>query len=162
MDYVVRLAPCPVLLVKEGIHLVHTPFFQRVLVPTNGSQASKRACQLACSLLKPDDETLVVLNVVEAPASLRGERVVGRQQGYAEQNVEELSQLARAYGITAETEVRVSQEPGSEILASTSHLRADLMILGISVRAGTDRVFLGPRVERILRDSPVPIIVVNS
>lgn len=163
VDYIVRLAPCPVLLVKEDMGTEHHDTLSRVLVPTNGSVASRRACQLACSILRSDrEESLVFINVVETLLGPRGERMLQRQRGYAGQNIEELTKLAGAEGLSCEGSIRISPEPGVEILSAINGLRADLVVLGISVRAGRDRLFLGPRVERILRDSPVPVLILNS
>jgi nucleotide-binding universal stress UspA family protein len=40
--------------------------------------------------------------------------------------------------------------------------RIDMIILGTDVRPASDRLFLGPRVERILGDAPCPVIVINE
>jgi nucleotide-binding universal stress UspA family protein len=37
----------------------------------------------------------------------------------------------------------------------------DLLILKTRVRIGSDRLFLGPRVERLLELAPCPVIVLN-
>ena len=38
----------------------------------------------------------------------------------------------------------------------------DLIILGTDVRPGSDKLYLGPRVERILNNASCPVIIVNS
>jgi nucleotide-binding universal stress UspA family protein len=38
----------------------------------------------------------------------------------------------------------------------------DLIILGTNIRAGTERLYMGSRVERILNQAHCPVIVVNS
>ena len=60
------------------------------------------------------------------------------------------------------TEVRVAPDPVSAILAVASQLDYDLIVLGTDVRPGSERLYLGPRVERILAAAEVPVIVING
>jgi len=48
------------------------------------------------------------------------------------------------------------------ILRAVENTRADLLVLGTSVRAGTSRLHLGPRVEYLARHSPCPVIILNA
>jgi nucleotide-binding universal stress UspA family protein len=38
----------------------------------------------------------------------------------------------------------------------------DLIVLGTAVRAGSERLFLGGRVEHILHEARCPVLVVNA
>jgi nucleotide-binding universal stress UspA family protein len=38
----------------------------------------------------------------------------------------------------------------------------DLIVLGTDVRAGSNHLSLGPRVERIIEGAPCPVIVIND
>jgi len=60
------------------------------------------------------------------------------------------------------TDVRVGRDPETVILDVVTKERVDLIILGTDIRPGSDRLFLGPGVERILNNAPCPVIVVNS
>jgi nucleotide-binding universal stress UspA family protein len=46
-------------------------------------------------------------------------------------------------------------------IVDRAHRDVDLIVLGTSVRVGTQRLFLGPRVERIIRESPCSVMVLN-
>jgi nucleotide-binding universal stress UspA family protein len=38
----------------------------------------------------------------------------------------------------------------------------DLVVLGTDLRPASDRLFLGPKVERVLNNSPCPVVVMNA
>jgi nucleotide-binding universal stress UspA family protein len=48
------------------------------------------------------------------------------------------------------------------IIEAARQLGADLVMLGTSARTGTRRLYLGPRVERVLTGCPCPVAVLNS
>ena len=67
-----------------------------------------------------------------------------------------------ALGHDARTHIREAAETETGILAAVEEFRPDLLVLGTSVRAGTTRLHLGPRVEYLVRHAPCPVVVVNS
>ncbi len=165
VDYLVRLSPCPTMLVQgERLQQDWTP--SRILVPSNGSQAARRAAEVAFALVANEDEEVTILQVVEENRSNylldAGGTLVARQKQTAQLSVEQLRELAAFQGVTAHAEVQVGAEPETVILSMAKERRMDLIILGTSISAGSDRLYLGPRVERILNNAPCPVIVVNS
>ncbi|NOG52524.1 MAG: universal stress protein [Chloroflexi bacterium] len=55
-----------------------------------------------------------------------------------------------------------SRSPDQAIVDHAKRLGVDLIVLGASVSVGSERLYLGPRVERILANCPCPALVVNS
>ncbi|MGH7571985.1 MAG: cation:proton antiporter [Gemmatimonadota bacterium] len=165
VDYVVRLAPCLTMIVR-GETPRHDWEPDRILVPTNGSRAARHAAELAFSLAnEEEDEVLILTVVVKGESTLHLDmegRALERQLGAAHQIVGELGAVGEASGISVETKVRVGRDPESVILQRATEESVDLIILGTSLRPGSDRLFLGPRVERILNNAPCPAIVLNS
>lgn len=82
--------------------------------------------------------------------------------GIAHQIVEELREVGELQGVLTVADVRTGPNPETVILDVASKERMDLIILGTDIRPGSDRLFLGPRVERILNSAPCPVIVINS
>jgi nucleotide-binding universal stress UspA family protein len=76
--------------------------------------------------------------------------------------VEQLRQMGEYQGITALTEVRVGNDPDRMILQMAQDRQIDLIILGTSISPATDRLYLGPRVERIVNSAPCPVVMINS
>ncbi|MGE0712728.1 MAG: universal stress protein [Planctomycetota bacterium] len=50
-------------------------------------------------------------------------------------------------------------EPSRELLAAVGELRPDLVVLGVRSRSALDLLLRGSRVERAIRESPVPVWV---
>jgi Kef-type K+ transport system membrane component KefB len=163
VDDLVRLSPCPTLIVRGGGGRPWPP--KRILVPTTGTVASRHAAELAFLLATEPDEEVVLLTVAQSagglgrfvPATgLRRREIEARRQ-----IAESLAERGRAHGAQARAAVEVGLV--EVVIARTARREeADLIVMGTDVKPGTDRLFLGPRVERILRDAPCPVIVVNA
>jgi Kef-type K+ transport system membrane component KefB/nucleotide-binding universal stress UspA family protein len=164
VDYLVRVAPCTTLVV-HGAPFLEGWSPRRILVPTNGTLTARRAGELAFALAASGEEEVVVLNVViQDRTSYRRAMKIGaveRQLGSGYQIVEELCTLGESVGARTKAEVRVGTAPEKVILDMVQKNRIELIILGTDLRPGSDRLFLGPNVERILTNAPCPVIVVN-
>jgi Kef-type K+ transport system membrane component KefB/nucleotide-binding universal stress UspA family protein len=165
IDYVVRLAPCPSLIVHaEQLNDDWQP--RRILVPTNGSHESKRAAEVAFSLVGSESEAEVtVLNVIQAQqttAEADNYGMIERQMGISQRIVDEVQVIGNSFGVTTETLVEVAARPSGMIIQVAQAEQSDLIILGVAARAGSERLYLGPMVEYILTHAPCPVIVVNA
>ena len=165
VDDIVRLAPCPTMVVKGRPSDRNWPP-KRILVPSDGSRAARNAAELAFVLAKDSTTQVSLLNVVIREETGYRMDPTGathqRQLGNAYQIVQSLLKLAEANDVRANTEVRVATSPDSAILEVAEQLQHDLIILGTDVHPGSERLFLGPRVERVLDAAPCPVIVVNG
>jgi Kef-type K+ transport system membrane component KefB len=161
IDEVVRLAPCPSIIVtaRGG---EWPP--RRILVPTNGTPPAARAADLAFALAG-SEATVVLLHVVdpdvatEMSTSRGGSAAVRMEIG--DDIVNELAAVGRARGARVTTEVLMGRS-AADAIVSRAGRNVDLVILGTGARSGTQRLFLGPKVELILRDSPVSVLVLNT
>ncbi len=164
VDRIVRLAPCPTLIVRGATAGDAWPP-RRILVPTGGSQASREAAELAFRLADENDE-VVLLHVVRT----EGQDIVPfgtaqleqRQLELGNEIVTGLQTLARDRGVRASPLVVNGADPESVILDVARSHGIGMIILGTSVRAGAGRLFLGPRVERILESAPCAALVYNA
>lgn len=166
VDSVVRLSPCPSLVVHSERHVSPDWVPRRILAPTNGSLAARRAVQAAFSLAANDDGEVLILKVVNMEAAIcyldSRENIMERQYIIAHQIVDELGEMGHSLGVRTYTAVQPGPDPETVIFDIARESDIDLIMLGTSVRAGSDRLYLGSRVERILRYAPCPVIVVNS
>jgi Kef-type K+ transport system membrane component KefB/nucleotide-binding universal stress UspA family protein len=165
IDYLVRVSPCPSMIVKsENIDATWTA--QRIMVPTNGSQASKNAAELAFFMAENDpDKEVLALNVVTMEPNLSGyikEQQMESKLNFARGTVEELQKLGNAFGVNTEGLVKEGESPEEVINSVAEANNIDLIIVGTNVRPGSDRLYLGPRVENILRLAKCPVIVFNT
>jgi nucleotide-binding universal stress UspA family protein len=164
VDILIRMAPCPTMLV-QGQRLQDDWKPKRILVPSNGSQAARRAAEVAFALVGNDEQAVMILHVVEENRSnyhLDSSGVLlERQKQIALEGVAKLQELGVMQGIPVQAEVEVGIEPEAVILQTARKENIDLIILGTHVSVGSDRLYLGPRVERILSNAPCPVIVIN-
>ncbi len=164
IDSLASLSPCSTLIVHaKDIPEQWEP--RRILVPTNGSLAAKRAAELAFLLPVSAEETVFILNVLERDKDRSfldpQSEPVKRQVKVAEKMVEELKKLGQMNNVNTAVKVELG-DPESIILDFAKKEQIDLIILGTDVRPASDRLFLGPRVERILLKSHCPVIVLNA
>jgi Kef-type K+ transport system membrane component KefB len=165
VDYLMRLSPCPTMLVRgEQAQSNWQP--KRILVPSNGSIASRHAAETAFALAQDDETDVIMLQVVEENHSDyhldASGTLVARQIVSARNTMDKLRELGTLQGVASAAEVLVGSTPDTVILEAARQRDVDLIILGTGIRAGSDRLYLGPRVERILSNAPCPVIVVNS
>lgn len=165
VDNLVRLAPCPSIVVQSS-NVSEDWRPSRILVPTNGSLSAKRAAEVAFGIAYHEHDQVHILNVVESKDGYSSLDIEGslkeRRLTFAHQTVEELKKLGESLNVNTFTEIEVGQEPDSVILKMSSEKNFDLIILGTDIRPGTDKLYLGPRVERILNNCTCPVLVVNS
>lgn len=165
VDSLIRLSPCASLVV----HADHVPYDwapRRILAPTNGSLASRRSVQAAFSLAADIGGEVLILKVVNIESAMCNlearEQVLERQYIISHQIVDELGAMGQSLGVRTYTAVHPGASPEEVILETARSAYMDLIILGTNIRAGSERLYLGSRVERLIRQATCPVIVVNS
>ncbi|NHN61382.1 MULTISPECIES: universal stress protein [Halorussus] len=139
--------------------------YDRILVPTDGSDQSERAFEQALDLALTYDAELHLLNVVDVSA-LAGEfdavTVVDSLEESGRQLTHRLRDRAEEAGVeTVETLVREGV-PYSTILDYADDNDVDLVVMGTHGRTGLDRYLLGSVTERVVRKSDVPVLTVRG
>ncbi len=166
IDYLTRVAPCPTLIVQaENMQKEWDP--RRILVPTNGTEASKNAADLGFFLAKTDKVREVsVLNVVfnehkKSPWHLRDDKSESLMK-IGQDIVDEVKKLGEAMNVPTNAVVKKGDTPEDAICGFAKENEIDLIILGTNVRPGSHRLYLGPRVETIIKRATSPVLVLNS
>lgn len=165
IDYLVRVAPCPTMIVKSESHdKKWIP--QRIMVPTNGSKAARNAAELAFFIAQSDKtREVMALNVVTFEPSLSGhirDRQMESKMSYAKDMLSELEELGKAYDVNTEGVAKTGDSPEQVITDLVDANGMDLVIVGTNLKPGSERLYLGPRVENIIELSKCPVIVFNS
>lgn len=134
--------------------------FECILLPLDGSPRSEAVLLGLDAILQRKDAEVVLLRVVPIPDRHRPNREAeerGRAEEYARRLEEQLSERgvrARRVvreGRAAETILDVAAESRAELIAMTSH-----------GRTGAARWTFGSVTEKVIRASPVPILVIRS
>lgn len=168
IDRVMRLAPCPIMVVKAMDTTRHWPP-QSILVPTNGSAASRQAAEVAFTLAQTGGTRVRLLNVITENRSggydsggYDNGALQERRFNNAHRIVDGLRKLGEAQGIHTESTVQIGSSVAEVVLDTAHKQHFDLIVLGTDLRPGSERLFLGPSVEAILAGTCCPVIVYNS
>jgi nucleotide-binding universal stress UspA family protein len=139
--------------------------YEKILVPTDGSDPAEAAVEHAIDVAKTYGATLHALyvgRVGDAPPGLIDEEVAqdaGGQLGSAALDL--VSEPAEAAGVDY-VEQYVPEGPvANAILASIEDHDIDLVVIGTHGRSGIDRFIVGSVAEQIVRESPVPVMTVR-
>ncbi|MEX2280070.1 MAG: cation:proton antiporter [Acidimicrobiia bacterium] len=152
LDDLVRLAPCPTIVVRGGsVESSWTP--SKILVPMDGSPGARKALELAFAIAGSEGEVEAIY--VQTP-TLSGTR------DFASDITTELKALATQLHQRMSTDVIQASDVEHGILRAAEIGAADLLVMGTSVRAGTTRLHLGPRVEYLARNAPCPVVILNT
>lgn len=165
VDYLVRLAPCPTMVV-QGRRVQPEWHPKRILVPTDGSEASRHAAELGFHLATEEGDEVFILHVVLDQTNqyfLDAEReMFERQFDLGRGIISEMRELGRVKGVQTTADIQSGTDPETNIIKTAREHHMDLVILGTDVRPASDRLYLGPRVERILQNARCPVIVFNT
>ncbi|NJO05618.1 MAG: universal stress protein [Chloroflexaceae bacterium] len=163
IDYVVRFASCPAIVVR-GQHIATDWTPRRILVPTNGSLAARRAAQLAFTLADNPEASVLVHSVVVPDQLSYSDSADYEQRQFriAQQVVTDLQTLGTSLGVQVDSEVTIAPDPTFAILEMARTVESDLIVVGTSVRVGSQRLYLGTHVERLLARATCPVMIINA
>lgn len=150
--------------------------FERILVSVDGSDTSNKALVVATQMAQHSTGRvqLRLVHVLDASLALGGAATftqdlsdmqntfeLGREEG--NKVLDNAHQLTHAAGLEADTELleRYGDGLGSMIASAALRWNADLIVVGTHGRHGVGRVLLGSGAEDIVRNAPVPVMVVR-
>lgn len=145
--------------------------YAKILVPLDGSPTSARGLDEAVALAVALKSSLVLLHVLDAqPVTI--EMVTAatwqdihdslRRQGQA--LLDQAHQICTDKGIASETRLIEGRlEPVADsIVGEARDLRCDLVVMGTHGRRGVSHIVMGSDAERVLRQCPVPVLLVRQ
>jgi len=145
--------------------------YKRILVPLDGSETARYGLREAIPLAKDQKATLRLLHVVsDYPAMVKIPNVAEFDKvrkslfEYGESMLQEASALAASLDVETETELRElgGGRVADAIVHAAGDAGCDLIVLGTHGRRGLSRALLGSDAERVLRQSPVPVLLVRE
>lgn len=135
--------------------------YQRILLPTDGSEASSTAAEAAVTLADQFDAELHVIHVLEHDQpSTDGVNAPDRSGEEAVQTAVELAASSDVEATRAVIEKKTSIH--QELLTYTDKHGIDCIVMGTRGRSGLSRAVLGSVAELTLRESPVPVMTVHE
>lgn len=139
---------------------------QKILVPVDFSEFSRRAVGYACELANQFHSEVHVLHVVEPAPTVFAEGVAVLQE-----SDDEISQAVerRLAGIPGsewqELDVVRASQVGSAFVEIISYARnndIDLIVLGTHGRGAVAHMLLGSVAEKVVRKAPCPVLTVRD
>jgi len=133
-----------------------------VVVATDGSESVGRAVDTALDLAARFDADVHALSVIDTgeldttPDDIRTEMA----DALAERAEDALADVAERADAPVTTAVREGR-PSDEILAYVREIDADVVATGTRGRHGENRLLIGSVAERVVRDSPIPVLTVR-
>ena len=142
--------------------------FRRILLSVESTEGAQRAARLAIALAERDKAHLLALNVVDPSLIDRLARLTGRRTSEVEAEVEEdgWKYLYYVEGMAVEREVAISlrQErglPEDVLVRQAKALQVDLLVLGPPGSRPGARRLMQLSLEKVLYESPCPVLVVR-
>ncbi|KDE60365.1 universal stress protein UspA [Halostagnicola sp. A56] len=148
--------------------------YDRILVPTDGSDTAEEAVEHALDLADKYGAEVHALYVVDTNAmslSLGGEQLDRIEQGnYGEMDeVRERAETATGYVADRAAELGIdvvehvsAGRPHDMIANYVTSNDIDLVVMGSHGRTGVRRALLGSVTERTLRSTRAPVLVIDS
>jgi nucleotide-binding universal stress UspA family protein len=133
-----------------------------ILHPTDFSDLSRGALELACSLARDHDAELIICHVAPPPIVAAGEVVLEFPASATEQLAGELDQVK-----PTDPRVRVAHrllqgDPATEIVRLATEAKADLIVMGTHGRSGFGRLLMGSVAEQVMRKAPCPVVTMKA
>ncbi len=145
--------------------------YSRILVPVDGSAPSRAGLKEAIGLAAGTKATLILFNVVNEPPLLMGAAGYVNYGDISEillRNGQEL--VTEAAAEAAKVGVMVESfviDAGTDAVCDTiveqaATRRCDLIVMGTHGRRGMKRLTMGSDAELVVRQSPVPVLLVKA
>jgi nucleotide-binding universal stress UspA family protein len=138
--------------------------FERILIPTDFSDVSRRATEYAKTIAKRHSAQILLLHVNQPVNPITPAEGVWFDDETAQQEIEEQLEQEGAELRSEGFQVRTMSATGSvqaELLSAVSREKADLIVLGAHGDTGIERLLLGSDAEALLRSSHCPVLVIG-
>ncbi len=142
--------------------------YQKILLPTDGSEAAEVAAKEGIKLAKILNSKLHVLYVIDvsAFAGIPTEAVWENMRSLLEEEgkkaLERVKALAEAEGFHNVECLIKEGVPAKEIISTAKEIEADLIVMGTSGKSGLDRFLIGSVTERVVRTSKIPVLIIRK
>jgi nucleotide-binding universal stress UspA family protein len=135
--------------------------FRSVLVPVNGTEASLKAVEFACSVAKRSRGKVHVVHVIEVRRSLPldAELVVEAQRG--EEILTQAEAVARQADFEVDGDLLQARDAGHAIVDEAVERQADAIIMGVPFRRPFGDFELGKVASHVLKTAPCQVILMR-
>jgi len=145
--------------------------YNKILVPMDGSDTARRGLDEAIALAKTLGSRIRLVHVVNEMPLISPEvtgatfdRVFDQLRDYGASLLKTAERLVRDAGIEGDAKLveTVTSPAGEFIVREAKEWPADLIVCGTHGRRGIRRIVLGSDAEYVVRQSPVPVLLVRA
>jgi nucleotide-binding universal stress UspA family protein len=142
--------------------------FKHILIPTDGSDLSRKAVLYGVQLAKSSGAKVTALTVTDPyrAATMDAVLVPVGEEEYEEQSrrlaeraMEQAEIAADAAGVRCETIREVHDQPYRAIIDAAHALGCDLIVMASHGRRGISALLLGSETVKVLTHSTIPVLV---
>ncbi len=142
-----------------------TTLFSKIMCPIDFEHDSMDALDLACRLAKQNSSTVYLLTVIGIPppaATALPPVPIFPNPEFEAETRRRLEAIAQEKLAEVSHEVFVaSGNAAPEILNLAAEQKIDLIVMGTHGRIGVKHFLLGSVAERVVRESPVPVLTIH-
>jgi len=143
--------------------------FQRILVPTDGSDITKKAVDTAIDLARSLKARIYTISVKEPfPYSAISEmqptppqEFFDAQERIASQRITAVRDACAASGLQCEAHTVEALHPWEAIIDHAKRMECDLLVMASHGRRGVSALLLGSETQKVLTHSKLPVLVVR-
>lgn len=145
--------------------------YKKILVPVDGSETSTRGLSEAISVAQGDGGKLCLVHVVNElvldysyGAGPGGSSLVDSLREIGNAILRQAEETVRKVGVPVESVLLecVGGPAADSIVAQAKEWHADLIVMGTHGRRGLRRFAMGSDAEAVVRESPVPVLLVRQ
>ncbi|MDE4078381.1 universal stress protein [Methanosphaera sp. Vir-13MRS] len=129
---------------------------EKILVPTDGSDLSKKAAKKAIELAKGLDAEIIVTNIMDQKATIPYDE----QEKRAHEYVQEIIDMAVAEDVKTSSMI-IFGSPNYDIMTVTLKSEADMIVIGTHGNTGLKSSILGSFAQATLKNVDLPILLVK-
>ena len=143
--------------------------FQRILVPTDGTDITKKAVETAIGLARAMGAKLYTLSVKEPfPYSAISEmqptppqEFFDAQERIASARVKDVRDAAQAAGLQCDAQTVEALHPWEAVIEHAGRQECDLIVMASHGRRGVTALLLGSETQKVLTHTKVPVLIVR-
>jgi nucleotide-binding universal stress UspA family protein len=142
--------------------------FKHILIPTDGSDLSRKAVLYGVQLAKSSGARVTALTVTDPyrVATMDAVLIPVDEGEYEEQSrrladraLEQVKMAADAAGVACETIRELHDQPYRAIIDSAHALNCDVIVMASHGRRGLSALLLGSETVKVLTHSTIPVLV---
>ena len=143
--------------------------FKRILVPTDGSDITKKAVDTALGLAKSLGATVYTLSVKEPfPYSAISEmqptppqEFFDAQERIASARVKQVRAAAESASVPCESHTVEALHPWEAVIDHAQRNQCDLIVMASHGRRGVSALLLGSETQKVLTHCAIPVLVIK-